>query len=87
MPVQIASIILLPNNFQIVNPPELIGLTIAVLQNKSLDNEQIKYAMDKLWSDWYVICSVSGEYISLNTLKYWNVLKQEMYARPELVPQ
>ena len=31
----------------------------------------------------YVVCAVSGKYISLNQLTYWNVELQEAYFSPK----
>ena len=35
----------------------------------------------------YVICSVSGKYIPLNQLTYWNVELQEAYYSPKEAQQ
>lgn len=38
---------------------------------------------NRLLSDWYVNCSVTGEPISVADLKYWNVERQEAYKDAE----
>lgn len=83
---QLAKIVLFPNKFQIVDPPELIHLLLSIVRDKSLSDEHLRMAIDDCYQGWYVLCSVSGEQIPLNLLKYWDVEKQEVYARPELVP-
>ena len=35
----------------------------------------------------YVVCAVSGKYITLNQLTYWNVELQEAYFSPKEVHQ
>ncbi|CAH1649113.1 MULTISPECIES: DUF2093 domain-containing protein [unclassified Chelatococcus] len=35
----------------------------------------------------YVVCSVTGERIPLDRLRYWSVDRQEAYASPEAVLQ
>ncbi|MEO6091775.1 MAG: DUF2093 domain-containing protein [Novosphingobium sp.] len=32
----------------------------------------------------HVLCAVSGERISLESLRYWSVTRQEAYATPEI---
>jgi hypothetical protein len=32
----------------------------------------------------YVLCSVSGERIALEALRYWSAERQEAYANPEI---
>lgn len=81
-----AELRLFPQHFKIVGPTILITMVQTILSNKETANEQIKYQLEDLFVDWYVICSVSGERIRLCDLKYWDVEKQEVYARPELVP-
>jgi hypothetical protein len=83
--VKLANLILLPGKFQITAPEELVLLTTNIVKNISLDNEQIKQEVEELWSHWYVVCSISGDKIPLNMLKYWNPITQEVYAKPELV--
>ncbi len=86
-PSQIAHIQLAPSKFFIKGPVELIVLTESIINsNRNQDPEVTKYHVMDLWADWYVQCSVSQEWISLADLKYWDVEKQTIYARPELVP-
>ncbi len=86
MTPQMATLILYPNRFQILGPPELFLLTVEVVKRRTLDNDELKCEIEALWSNWYVICTISGEQIPLNLLKYWCVPTQQVYARPELVP-
>ncbi len=39
-----------------------------------------------IFKDWYVECSIIGNRISLNSIKYWSVSKQEVYSSPEVMP-
>lgn len=32
----------------------------------------------------YVLCAVTAERIPLDTLRYWNVVRQEAYASPDV---
>lgn len=83
---KLATIVLLPNRFQVAGPTELITAIQVTCMNESTPIEELKYQIDCLYDNWHVICSVSGEEIPLSRLKYWDVPKQEVYARPELVP-
>lgn len=85
IPKNIARIQLQPVRFLIEGPPELVTLT-HIAGTSSTDPEEAKWAVMDVWQDWYVQCSVSGEYIRLCDLSYWDVDKREVYARPELVP-
>src|SRR4051812_41478585 len=80
-----AELHLFPQQFKLLGPPMLLATVQAVLSGDS-PPEQIKYRLEDTLADWYVICSISGEKIRLSELKYWDVDKQEVYARPELVP-
>lgn len=84
--MNLAHIRLLDSRFQIEGPGELVGLTQSVVASYPEGDERIKYGVEDLWESWYVVCSVSGEHVSLKNLKYWDVAKQTIYARPELVP-
>ena len=81
-----AKLILFPNRFQISGPGELIALTLKIIEDKSVDNDAMKYQLEDLWSNWYVICAVTGEHIPLDTLRYWDVPLQESYKSPDVVP-
>ena len=35
----------------------------------------------------HVVCSVSGEKIALDALRYWSIARQEAYATPEIATQ
>lgn len=35
----------------------------------------------------FVLCAVTAEQISLETLRYWSVERQEAYASPEIATQ
>jgi hypothetical protein len=82
----LAKLILFPNRFQIAGPGELIGLTLAIVENKSYNNDEMKYHIETLWSDWYIICAVTGEKIPLDQLRYWDIHLQECYKSPDVVP-
>jgi hypothetical protein len=83
---QLATLILFPNRFQISGPYELMALTNGIVSNRSIDNEEMKYQVETLWSNWYVICAVTGDKVPLNLLKYWDVDLQEPYRGPDVVP-
>jgi hypothetical protein len=42
--------------------------------------------LKSVFRDWYVECSVTGDKISLDRIKYWSVSKQEVYSSPEVMP-
>lgn len=81
-----ATLILFPNRFQISGPYELAAMTMQIVNNKALNNEELKFQIENLWSNWYVLCAVSGKSVTLDVLKYWDVDRQEIYASPDLVP-
>lgn len=82
---QKATLILFPNKFQITGPIELISLTMSIVKSTS-DNEELKHQMEAFWSNWYVLCAVTGKQILLNTLRYWDIDLQECYGTPDVVP-
>lgn len=85
--INMANIELMYNTFRIIGPPELAILTSTTIQQMDgRDSEDIQNAVYDIWKNWYVKCSVSGELVNLRDLRYWDVPKQEVYARPELVP-
>lgn len=42
--------------------------------------------LKSVFKDWYVECSITGNKISLDKIKYWSVSKQEVYSSPEVMP-
>jgi hypothetical protein len=82
---QQAVLILFPSRFQIAGPGELIALTQAIVRSTSSE-EEIKYQVEAAWSNWYVLCAVTGEQITIDRLKYWDVILQECYKSPDVVP-
>lgn len=82
---QQATIILFQTRFQVTGPVELIVLTQAIISSKSSEEEK-RDQVEDLFSDWYVFCTVTGEQITLDQLRYWDVERQECYARPDVVP-
>jgi hypothetical protein len=80
----IVTLKLMPNQFQILTPTELIVTSSVTIQSMDQgDQDTIKDAIETIWSQWYVVC-VGGELVSLWDLKYWDVEKQEIYARPRV---
>lgn len=67
----------------------ILKSTFEELRGKS--KEEISYEVGKRIDQmitkegWYVICSVSGEKIPYNDLRYWSVEHQRCWARPELI--
>jgi hypothetical protein len=83
-PSKRAHICLLPGRFVIEGPDELITQTQTLaMVMEGQDGDEIKFALQKLWANWHVICSVSGEEILLCDLRYWK--NGLIYARPELI--
>ncbi len=83
---KLAEIVLFPNRFQVAGPAELVTSIRVIVMDRAAPLEQVVEQIEQLYDNWHVICSVSGEEIPLNRLKYWDVPKQDVYARPELVP-
>lgn len=83
---QKASLILFPNRFQITGPIELISLTMSLVKSKSYTDEELKYQVELLWSNWYVLCAVTDQQVTLNKLRYWDINLQEAYVTPDVVP-
>ena len=54
-------------------------LWISALQRTSGTEEAKVAAYKKKLEGYFVFCSVTGEQIPLNNLKYWNVDRNEMY--------
>jgi hypothetical protein len=43
-------------------------------------------AKTELFVPYYVLCSITGDRISLSELTYWNIDQQIAYSRPEIIP-
>jgi hypothetical protein len=82
---KLAQLKLLPGRFMIEGPDELIIQTETILTvMQGQDDEAIKLEVQKLWANWHVICSVSGEKVLVCDLRYW--LNGAIYASPYLIP-
>lgn len=81
-----AEIILRPQQFQVSGPALLVMLLQDIISQKT-SPEQMKDQIDELFEKWYVACSVTGEPISLRDLRYWNIERNEVYVRPEVMPE
>ena len=68
-----------------VGPSRLMTL-ISNIGSVSTDPEIQHKLLKSILKDWYVECAVTGDKISLDQLKYWNVEKQEAYLSPEVMP-
>jgi hypothetical protein len=82
----LAKIALFANHFRVIGPDDLINNMMLIRTLPAGLQDQMQEQFEKLFSNWYVNCAISGEPIPLVDLRYWDVEKQEVYARPELVP-
>lgn len=83
MELKKAQLSLNAGQMQVVGPPVLVK-SIELVQTKFRTDEAKKVEMIKaLLKNWYVICSVTGEPISVADLKYWDVERKEVYKDAE----
>jgi hypothetical protein len=81
---RLATIALQPGKFLVTGPDELIiamQTVIGVMDGQ--DSEEIKWAMLNLWSNWHVLCSITGNEILLCDLRYW--MDGLIYSSPALI--
>jgi hypothetical protein len=69
----------------VIGPAELVNLIKRIPLITSDPKEQHQL-YNKVVSDYYVDCSVTGEPIRVSDLRYWNVEKSEVYKSPEVMP-
>lgn len=68
---------------QIVGPFQLISLIKLIQQsgNQGIIQQQMK----KLLSEWGIHCSITGDMISLATIRYWNMERNEAYRDADVM--
>lgn len=83
---KLATVNLSGGRFQVAGPPELVNEINLLFALPGATPDKVKLGIDSLFEQWHVVCSLSGQKVLLCDLKYWNVGKKEIYAKPELVP-
>ena len=69
---------------KITGSAELMSLMENTVKESS-SQEEANDRIIAILSEWFVVCSVTGDPIPVTDLKYWNVEKQEVYKSPETV--
>lgn len=86
MQPKLASLTLYPARVVPSGPSELLQkVQLVLLAGLRPDEEQKQ--VELLYREWYVPCSVTGEPILLCDLMYWNVEKNKVYSRPQVIPR
>lgn len=69
----------------VVGPTELVSLInrIPLITQDPFEQRQL---YNKVVSNYYVDCSITGEPVNVAELRYWNVEKGEIYKSPGVMP-
>lgn len=83
--MNLASVRLEPGQFVVTAPQSLITW-IQLLKASSGTPEDKQRIYQEQLSNWYVICSITGENVLLSDLSYWNVETDAIYKSPQVMP-
>lgn len=85
-----ANVVYRPQHLEIAGPLTLISQVDTAramcASNRDLTEHERKAILDAVLSNYYVLCGVTGEQITLSEVTYWNVEKQIPYSSPGIIP-
>lgn len=80
-----ASVRLEHGQFVVTGPQNLVTWIQLLRSSQGTPEDKQHIYLEQL-SNWYVICSITGEQVPLSNLHYWNVETGAIYKSPQVMP-